>query len=436
MKKAILIFLSLSTFIFSYDSTADDTTELSVTIYNNNFGVVKEKRNLDLKRNDTLINYKDVAQHIETDSLIIKGVNILESNYEYDLVNKQKLLSRYLGEKIYIMDETQKREYKLLSVNNGIVVQNTETQEIYLDPKGQMILPELKKELQIKPSFIWEIESGRSDNYIDVSYLTKKINWEANYVLNLKDKRLDLIGWVNIENNSGKDYKNSNLKLIAGDVKRVQENPKMKYLASRSSANAESQVKEQSFFDYHIYEIKRKTDLKNNQDKQIKFIKTTNSKFKKYYKFSNYDQKVRIMIQFENSEQNRLGSPLPKGKVKVYKEEKDMKEFVGEDRIDHTPKDKSIKLNIGTAFDIEGDLKQKDYDKLNRNLNEKEMEYTFKNHKDEDAQIQVEHNLNGDWEIINTSDEYQKESNQKVLFDIEVPANETKKINFRYRVGN
>ena len=437
MKKLITLgLLGISLLSLGYNSTSKETKKLGLTIYNGGFAVVKETRKLNINKNDEIVNYKDVAEEIESDSIIVDGVNILELNYEYDLASKKQMLSKYLGKKIYIKDKEKKKEYRLLSVNNGIVLENMKTKEILLDPEGQIILPKLSGKLKVKPALVWKIEKNNYEDDLNISYITKKINWEANYVLNLKGDKLNLIGWVNIENNSGKTFKNTNLKLVAGEVKRATERPEMiRYATMKKTASlGKNQFKEEAFFDYHIYNLERKTNLRNQQSKQIKFVKENNINYKKYYKFSNHQNKVNIILEFENNNKNNLGIPLPKGKVKVYKEQNGVTEFVGEDNIIHTPKDEKIKLNIGNSFDIKAAFRELNNKKLSKRSFEKEIEYEIKNHKNEDITIQLEYNLYGEWEILETTDSYKKESNQKIIFEINVPKNSNKKVIFKYRM--
>jgi len=435
MKRIIVLgLLGISMIGFGYNSTSNETKELALTIYNGNFAVVKEMRELNLNKNDEIINYKDVAKEIEEDSIIVEGVNILELNYEYDLASRRQMLKKYLGEKIYIKDEEIKKEYKLLSVDNGIVVEDIKTEEILLDPEGQIILPRLNEKLKVKPALIWKIEKNNFENHLNISYITKKIDWEANYVLNLKNTKLNLIGWVNIQNNSGKSYENTKLKLVAGEVKRVIEKPEMiRYATMKKGVSLDNQFTEEAFFDYHIYNLDRKTTLKNQQSKQIKFIKVNDINYKKYYLYSNNQKDVNVMIEFENSSKNSLGIPLPKGKIKVYKEQNNISEFVGEDEINHTPREDKIKLNIGNAFDVKATCKELKYKKLSNRSYEKEIEYEVKNHKDEEIIIELQYNLYGDWEMLKTTNNYKKEDNRKIIFNIVVPSNGVKKVNFNYK---
>lgn len=424
-----------------YVSSSKETKEIAITIYNDGFGVVKEKRYIDIDENENTVQFQDVAQMIETDSLLVEGLDVEEFNYDYDLVSKDKLLQKYLDRTVYVYnkDEKTKTECRLLSTMGGMVLENTETKEILINPEGQLVLPELPGGLIVKPALIWKVRPSETSE-VKVSYLTKGVSWTANYVVELKEKTLNLSGWVDISNKSGATFENAKMKLIAGDVKRkemimVDKERSLMHMDYMLSPDFE----EKAFCDYHMYTLQHPTTLKDNQDKQISFINCDQIAYDRYYEYDDecYDEKVKIIIDFDNTNENGLGIPLPKGSIKVYQGDSDdgSLEFVGEDFIDHTPKEEKIKLHIGDAFDIRCIGKQVENRKSNGYLYCR-YQYTIKNHKDEQIKLKFQHYIGGSWKMVNSTDEYEKIDSNKIEFTVNVQPNNEKIVDFKYRIDN
>jgi hypothetical protein len=285
---------------------------------------------------------------------------------------------------------------------------------------------------------------------LEASYLTSGINWKADYVavLNKLDTMTDLTGWVTIDNRSGAAYQNVLLKLVAGDINRVQGEMKMDYAKPMAAAKeASPQFKEESFFEYHLYTLDRRTTIKDNQTKQMTLLDANQIPLKKLFIFAgspqyyyyqmnqgSNKQKVGVFLELENSKKNNLGMPLPKGTVRVYKEDKDGSlQFVGEDRIDHTPKDEKFKIKIGEAFDVVGERVQTDYKRLGSNLFEVAFEVSLRNHKKEDIQVWVEEPIPGDWEMLSNSHPFEKLQAHLIRFDVPVAKDKEAKVKYRIR---
>ena len=422
----------------NYTSTMGDTNEISITIYNNDFGVVKEKRQISIDRGTHVIQYLDVAQLIEIDSIIVDGVEVIELNYDYDLVSKEKLMEKYLDKAITLHDKeaNTKEQYRLLSVSGGLVLEKIDTKEIIINPEGEIILPKLPGELIVKPALIWRIKPTDTKN-IKVSYITKGLNWTANYVVTLGEKDFVLAGWVNIENNSGTSYENTKLKLIAGEVKRIEDQDE--YIIEENICYSERpspNFVEESFADYHMYSLEHVTTLKNNQSKQINFFNAERVAYRKYYEFGRRGDNAEIILEFENDINNGLGIPLPKGKIKVYKEDSKDKnlEFIGEDMICHTPKNERISLHIGEAFDIVCDRDRIDYTKTD-GYDYEEYEFKIRNHKDEEIEAKISHYIYGDWNMVHSSNEFIKENSNEITYWVKVKSNEEKIIKFKYKIN-
>jgi hypothetical protein len=284
---------------------------------------------------------------------------------------------------------------------------------------------------------------------VETSYLTSGINWRADYVvvLNPSDTSAGLTGWVTIDNKSGTNYQNALLKLVAGDINRVQPEVRKDSRVARAAAmEASPQFKEEAFFEYHLYTLNRKTTVKDNQTKQMVLLDANQVPVKKLFVFSGspqyyyyrYDQrgkqKVGVFLELENREGNNLGMPLPKGIVRVYKEDKDGSlQFVGEDQIDHTPKDEKFKLKIGEAFDVIGERVQTDYRQISPNLYEVGFEVSLRNHKQENVNVFVEEPVPGDWEMLSNTHPFDKLSAHLIRFNVPVAKDQEVKMKYRIR---
>lgn len=466
MKKSIIL-ITLVSFIFfvrigyaaPLTSTLKDQQNVSITIYNSNIGLVKDTRLIDLKSGTHELKFMDVAAKIDPTTVHIKslingtGFDVLEQNYEYDLLNPQKLLEKYVGQKVQlatINPETKKEEILdaiLLSTQGGNIFQIAD--KIHVGHPGRIVLSRIPENLISQPTLVWMLENRSSKpQKLEASYLTSGINWKADYVavLNKLDTLTDLTGWVTIDNRSGATYQNALLKLVAGDIHRVQPEMRMDYARPMAAAKeASQQFKEESFFEYHLYTLDRRTTIKDNQTKQMTLLDANQVPLKKLFLFAGYPhyyyaqdqrsskQKVGVFLELENSKKSNLGIPLPKGTIRVYKEDKDGSlQFIGEDRIDHTPKDEKFKIKIGEAFDVGGERVQTEYKRLGRNLFEVAFEVSLRNHKTEDIKVLVEEPIPGDWEMLSNTHSYEKLSAHLIRFD--VPVGKDKEVKVKYRI--
>jgi hypothetical protein len=314
-----------------------------------------------------------------------------------------------------------------------------------------VILSKIPENLIPQPTLVWMLENRSSKpQKLEASYLTSGINWKADYVavLNKLDTLTDLTGWVTIDNRSGATYQNALLKLVAGDIHRVQPDLPMEYARAKMAAKEapSPQFKEESFFEYHLYTLDRRTTIKDNQTKQMTLLDANQVPVKKLFLFSGHPQyyyyrqdqrsakqKVGVFLELENTKKDNLGIPLPKGTIRVYKEDKDGSlQFVGEDRIDHTPKDEKFKIKIGEAFDVVGEKVQTEYKHLGYNLYEVAFEVSLRNHKKEDIKVLVEEPIPGDWEMLSNTHPYEKLSAHLIRFD--VPVGKDKEVKVKYRI--
>ncbi len=422
--------LFIVSFLFAI-TTALDAQErtVAVTVYNNNLGVVKETRMVDLQRGISEVKITDVAAQIDPTSVYIKlHGTVIEQNYQYDLVSVSKILEKYLDKSIQLIDEKgELLEGILLSAQGGqIILRNRNGGLTMLGTidKYRINVADLPEGLITKPTLIWKVDSRSSGRQnVEISYQTSGMQWRAEYVavLNQDDSKLDLKAWVSIENRSGASYPNATLKLIAGDVRRAEE--MIVYQARDKRAmlvESASQFEEKPLFEYHAYALQRPTMLLNNETKQISLFEAENVAVTKKFQHKG-GNKVHVVVEFENKASNQLGMPLPKGKVRVNKEDRGALEFIGEDLIDHTPKDEKVSLKIGDAFDIVAEEVQTDYKQLSQRSSETTWKITFKNRKDEAVTIEAERYLGYNWQIINASHTFEKKSATTALFHVPVP---------------
>jgi hypothetical protein len=278
------------------------------------------------------------------------------------------------------------------------------------------------------------------------------MNWRADYVLlvNADDTKGDLQGWVTLTNSSGATFEDARLQLVAGDVNRVQQQPRT-YDALRAGALAksESEFQEQGFFEYHLYTLQRPTTIRDNETKQVSLLEAAGFEVKKEfvlngqrYYYTGYNnpgqpikEKVGVYMQFRNSQQNKLGMPLPAGTVRLYKkDDKGNQQFIGEDRIDHTPKDEDVRVKVGDAFDIVAERKQTDYKVIARNVYEYAYEIKIRNHKDGAVNVIVNEPIGGDWEMVSSTFEARKTAAFAAQFNVPVTKDGEATLSYRVRV--
>lgn len=471
---------------------AGDRTSVDLTVYNSNMALIREERPISFSKGLNRIIIPEIPATIDGTSLHFASltdplsVQILEQNYQYDLVHQAKLLEKYVGRDIEFirLDDLTKKEYtvkaKLLATGwqpqpqyggtaSGYVYSGQMIVEIggkiEIAPPGRIELPSLFEGLILKPQLEWLVNSNRDGQQrTEISYIAGGISWNCNYValLDDKDSKLDLTGWVTLTNNSGTAFNNAGLKLVAGDVNRVQEaRGYLPQLAMKAESDMNApQFQQKELFEYKLYSLQRHTDLANSETKQIELTTGHNVPAKRLFVFdgmadswrmyyNNYsyrsqesfgqqsNNKVGVYVTFRNDDKAGLGIPLPKGKVRVYKKDDDGKEqFIGEDEIDHTPKDEEVKLYLGNAFDIVGERKQANFrNVVPGHMIEESFEIKLRNHKSELVEVQVyEHPWRwSDWEIVKQNTQWTKVDQTTVNFPVKLKQDEEKTITYTIR---
>jgi len=462
-------------------------TSVDLTIYNQNLSLIREERSFSLAKGMSSVVVPDIPATIDGTSVHFMSltdpvsVRVIE---QYDLVHQAKLLERYLGRQVEFVrvDPATNKEFsvfgKLLSTGyvqqpgygafsyaaGGMVAEING--KIELSPAGRLILPSLPEGLVLKPQLEWLVSNTREGNHkTELSYLAGGLSWSCNYValLNKKDNAIDITGWVTLSNNSGTSFRNAGLKLVAGDVNIVQNQfgGAMKMMRSEAAMDAAApQFAQTNLFEFKLYTLQRRTDVANNETKQIELISGHDVPARKVFIYdgladqwrswsNNYsyrsqgsfgqqsNPKVGTYVTFRNEEKSGLGMPLPKGKVRVYKRGDDGKEeFIGEDEVDHTPKDEELRLYLGNAFDLVGERAQKDFKSLaNGRIVEETIEVKVRNHKDENVDVQVyEHPWRwSQWEIISANSEWTKVDQSTLRFPVRIARDGEKVIRYTIR---
>ena len=435
-----------------------ESTGMELTVYNGNMALVKDTRTLTLADGLNDVRFDSVAAAIDPTSVHFKSLTapdscvIREQNFQYDLVSRARLLEKYLNKEIVIRRElegggVQTIKGILLSAVDQLVIQTEKG--LVITTADTVELPSLPDGLTVKPTLNWLLECTQAGKHsTELSYITNNINWTADYVavVNAEDTKADINGWVTLDNKSGATYTNARLKLIAGDVRRVQPNmqgPGMRGPMGAGMKGAPPQFEEKTFFEYHMYTLGRPTTVRDNEMKQVELLTAAGIPVKKRFFFdgarTQRDEqgraKAQVKMEFVNSAANNLGMPLPKGKVRVYKADADGSlQFVGEDLIDHTPKDETVRLYIGDAFDVVGEWQQTNQTQIAPNVNEFSYSIKMRNHKDTDIVVTVVEHSYGDWKITQSSHEASKRNATDFEFTVPVPKDGDTTITYTVRV--
>jgi hypothetical protein len=458
-----VISLLFSTLAYSSEvvmSTPDDRKTVTLTIYNNDIALVSETRDMELPLGDVSLIYSGIPSMIISDSVQLVsqgttgGISILEQRYEYDLQDRMTLRKKYIGNKVklhYKNPATHEEEIKdatIIAIDEQTVLRIDD--EITFDFPGYISFPPHPDGLYEKPVIVWQLQNKIADkNTLHVTYLTRGLSWEADYVMKLSsdEQKADLMGWATIHNWSRMSFKNARLKLAAGEINLEPESKGPQPLYARAP-ESDAGFREKKYFEYYLYELKRSIDLQDSMRKQINFkdvssvpvVKKFFLKGSEAYYFSQYRKGVTrdaadIMIEFSNDISSGLGTAFPAGVVRVYKHDNsgDM-QFIGEDSIEHTAESEVIRVRTGKAFDIVSERKQTDWIRIAEGVFESTLEIKIRNHKDEDVSVTVIEPVPGNWLVLSTSHDFRKTSANILEFDLDVPSNEETILEYRIRV--
>ncbi len=426
-------------------------TGVEVTVYNQGFGFVKEIRTLGLRQGAQTVAIENVAAQIEPASVGVRGLDrpdafqVLEQNYQYDLISPLAILNKSVGQRVRFIrtmgGARDTLEGVLISAPTAIVgdpgggssqtyngmVIRTDDGRIVLNPSGEIEVATVPAGLISKPTLLWEIQSALSgESRIELSYLTRGLVWSADYVLTLgPEDRADLLGWVTLNNTSGIAYENARLKLLAGDVERPAQEMMRGNLGGRAALKAEPAFAEEALFEYHLYTLQRPTTLRDREMKQVSLLESKGLRFTKRLIvdalqgfgriYPNEGEvglgtiKPQVRIEFENTQANALGMALPKGRIKVYqRDQSGSVQMLGEDQIDHTPKNEKVSLAIGRAFDVRAERKRTAFRRLSDRSTEETFEIELRNRKEVAETVTVLERHSGDWRITESNLDYRK----------------------------
>lgn len=408
--------------------------DVAVTVYKDDLGVVKDRRKFSVPPGVSDLKFSEVAASIDPTSVHLRpvgkgDVEILWQDYRYDLASTDKLLEKYVDQPIEIATkDDQVRRGTLLAYDPMSLVVQGEGGGISLVTRAevrQVGLRELPKGLVTRPTLVWRVRApGGGERELEVSYMTGGMDWHAEYVAVVEENgsSLELSGWASVENRSGANYDDAKLKLIAGTIHRaVVPRPSPYMDGIRAIAKQEAMVEERGFFEYHLYELPQRATLANNEVKQVGLLHASGvrSMRKFTYDGSVDGSQVQVRMEFQNDPSSGLGMPLPEGVVRVFQRDTDGSlELVGEDRIQHTPKNQTVRVSVGAAFDIAAERKQTDFRQIGSKVNEVSYEVILTNHRKEAVDVIVIEHADGHWEIVKSSVPHQKKDSRTFEFKV------------------
>lgn len=446
---------------------------LELTVYNEDLALVKERREVELSTGVSTVEYRDVAASMDPTSVSFRSVRdpegtaVLEQNFEYDLVDSSRLLEKYVDQRIeVVLSEGERLSGTLLSSRDGVILR-LEDGSVFSAREGEVRsfrFPALPAGLRTRPTLVWTVRAAKGGAHLtELSYLTSGMSWQADYVLQLSDdeRRMDLNGWVTLENRSGATYEDARLKLVAGEIHRAPDAAAREVRLEAARVRAEPDVRQREFFEYHLYEVGRPVTVKDRQTKQVEFVTADGVTVRKFFVYdgspsarpwggpltsASYGAEtgvkdVRVMLEFRTDAQSGLETQLPAGRVRVYKRDVDGSALlVGEDRVDHTPVDETVRITMGNAFDVVGKRTRTDFVVDGEHALEEGYRIRLRNHKEEPVEVRVVERLFrwSEWEILReTVDgegaEHRKLDARTVEWRLPVPSGGETELEYRVR---
>ena len=447
-------------------STLDDQKALAVTVYNGDLALVKDTRELTLPSGESVLELRDVSAQIRPETALLrvaKGnpIALLEQNFDFDLLTPAKLLEKYIGREVRVVrthpttgaDSTETAS--VLAAGEGVVLKIGDRIETGLP--GRLVFDAVPDNLRDRPTLAVTVNgNGAGQRALELSYLTGGLTWQADYVAELaaNEKELALSGWVTLTNRSGTAYRNARLQLVAGDVNRVQPALQRGVMAAEMMAKADAgAMREESLLDYHLYTLGRPTTLADQQTKQVALLAAPAAQVQKEYRLSGAEyyygtrmgevdtpHKVAVLLHVDNRKAAGLGLPLPAGVVRVYQRDSaGGAQFVGEDRIDHTPENETARIKLGDAFDVTARRTQTDFKVLTVDTDQRPQfesawRLDLKNARKTPVTVTVDEPIPGDWDMLESSHPHKKAAAHTARWRVTVPAGGGQTLTYRVRV--
>lgn len=416
-------------------STGKDRLSLNLTVYQNGFGMIKEVRQITDKEKVDEIHYSDISKNIDETSVLVKGVGIFEQSFIRNPVSKSELLEKYIGREVMVRNRENGEELKirLLSAVDGLVGEQPDTNEIVIDPSGELVLPPLPEKAFENPALVWKVASGKIEDQIQVSYMAQGIEWRANYIAEIQGTALFLTGWIEIRNDMGIDLSDTTIKLIAGDVYRNIEfsfKPNM-----LESSMRYPQVAEYQFEDRISYKLERPITLLDGETKQIPFLEANIAAFRTIYEADKWSGHARIKVEFDNKKINGLGILLPRGTMKIYRPDADGElEFIGEDAVGPLTEEETVSILVGKTVNVSCESREKKRWK-NEGTEYATYAYDLVNKKEENIRVHICHEIEEPiWEMESSSHDYHIKNRGHIEFIVRMAAKKTATVEFTYRV--
>jgi len=448
-------------------SDASSREHVALTVYDSNFALVREQRRLQLGKGRVALAYADVTEQIEPATVHLQALGspgdlvVLEQNYQYDLLTPEKLLEKYVGRKVALARydgeagaDVLREAQVLASARGPVLALNGEV--LSLAPEERVVFPELPPGLSSEPTLLWLLDSAREQQRVEVSYLTKSLSWRADYVLSLAadDAHADLTGWVTLDNQTGTSFQGAALQLVAGDVHRAA--PVARFGAAAGAARRSSARKpafaEEALFEYHLYALDRPTDVLARESKQVQLLEARGIAVQKKLVLrapsravsrfvrapqpgqSSPLEHARVVVVIENREASGLGMPLPRGVLRAYREDaRGAAQFVGEDSIQHTPRDERVEVELGEAFDVVAERRRSSQRQLERCVQQSEWRIALRNHRDSAVAVEVVESASGEWQVLASTLPVEKRGASSFSFVVPVPARGATELGYQLR---
>ena len=424
-----------------FHSTRQQQLAKKLTVYHDGVGLVKEMRVIPANKEITEVEFLDISPQVDVASIWVDGLEVVEQTYQDGNIQVEQLLKKYIGEVVKIKNDQTDVEIpvRLLRYLNPTIAERLDTKEVLINPEGHLVLPSLPEGVFIKPSLVCKIKAVEGEGQVQLSYLTDGLAWQVTYVAKMNESKLDLLAWIHLSNNTGTNFLNSHLKLVSGKVVRQHQVPlahsQVRFLSA--SEEHEPAIEEHEFADTHVYTIKQPVDILHGQTKQLPLFQLKEIAFRKVYRVDAFSEKAKRVIEFDNTEANQLGFPLPQGQLKVYEQDQDNEvEFVGENNIRSTTTKQKLSIAIGEAFDITSQNWEK------KRVRKDHVDYVTYAYKLENQQslyvrVEVHHSIfEQAWQMETSSHDYELIRSNEIVFRVHMAANKTVELEFTYKVDS